>query len=46
MPRITVDLVDQAPQFTNPVRDRELDLRGQLRRSSEPRLLVAFGKFD
>jgi U2 small nuclear ribonucleoprotein A' len=27
MPRITVDLIDQSPQFTNPCRDRELDLR-------------------
>lgn len=28
MVKLTVDLIEQAEQFTNPVRDRELQLRG------------------
>jgi len=30
MPRLTADLVQQAPGFINPVRDRQLDLRGKM----------------
>jgi len=30
MPRLTADLVQQAPSFINPVRDRQLDLRGKM----------------
>ena len=26
--RLTADLIEQSAQYTNPVRDRELDLRG------------------
>jgi len=28
MVKLTVELIEQAAQYTNPVRDRELDLRG------------------
>jgi len=28
MVKLTVELIEQAAQHTNPVRDRELDLRG------------------
>ena len=28
MVRLTADLIEQSAQYTNPVRDRELDLRG------------------
>lgn len=28
MPRLTAELIAESPQFTNPVKDRELDLRG------------------
>ena len=28
MVKLTPELIEQAIQFTNPVRDRELDLRG------------------
>ena len=28
MVKITADLIEQSPQFTNPLRDREIDLRG------------------
>ena len=30
MPRLTAELIAESPQFTNPVKDRELDLRGKL----------------
>jgi len=30
MVRLTADLIADSPQFTNPVSDRELDLRGML----------------
>jgi U2 small nuclear ribonucleoprotein A' len=30
MPRLTADLVLQAPNFINPVKDRQLDLRGKM----------------
>lgn len=30
MPRLTAELIAEAPQFTNPVKDWELDLRGEL----------------
>lgn len=29
MVKLTADLIAMAPQFTNAVKDRELDLRGQ-----------------
>jgi hypothetical protein len=29
MPRLTAELIAEAPQFTNPVKDWELDLRGE-----------------
>jgi len=28
MVKLTADMIDQAPQYTNPLRDREIDLRG------------------
>lgn len=28
MVKLTAEMIEQAAQFTNPVRDRELDLRG------------------
>ena len=28
MPRLTAELIAEAPQFTNPVKDWEIDLRG------------------
>lgn len=28
MPRLTAELIAESPQFTNPIRDWELDLRG------------------
>ena len=30
MVRLTADLIEQSAQYTNPVRDRELDLRGNV----------------
>ena len=30
MVRLTAELIADSPQFTNPVKDRELDLRGNL----------------
>ena len=30
MVRLTADLIEQSAQYTNPVRDRELDLRGKI----------------
>jgi len=30
MPRLTADLVQQAPSFINPINDRQLDLRGKM----------------
>lgn len=30
MVKLSAELIEQAAQYTNPVRDRELDLRGQL----------------
>ena len=30
MVRLTAELIAESPQFTNPVKDRELDLRGNL----------------
>ena len=27
--KLTVELIEQAAQYTNPVKDRELDLRGR-----------------
>ena len=30
MPRLTAEMISESPQFTNPVRDWELDLRGEL----------------
>lgn len=29
MVKLTAELIEQAAQYTNPVRDRELDLRGE-----------------
>ena len=40
MPRITVDLIDQSPQFTNPCRDRELDLRSRSHHQHQVRCVV------
>lgn len=34
MPRLTAELIGESPQFTNPVRDWELDLRGRFRHGS------------
>jgi hypothetical protein len=31
MVKLTADLVSASPQFTNPLKEREIDLRGQLR---------------
>ena len=30
MVRLTAELIEQCAQYTNPVRDRELDLRGKI----------------
>lgn len=34
MVKLTAELIEQAAQYTNPVRDRELDLRGENTRLS------------
>ena len=36
MVKLTPDLIEQSFQFTNPVRDRELDLRGNINLSPGP----------
>ena len=28
MVKLTTDLIEQSPQYTNPLKDREIDLRG------------------
>ena len=28
MVKLTADVIEQSPQYTNPLRDREIDLRG------------------
>ena len=45
MVKLTAELIEQAAQYTNAVRDRELDLRGESgggRRSGLPARLVAW----
>ena len=41
MPRLTAELIAEAPQFTNPVKDWEVDLRGtfvrQTAKASHPK---------
>jgi len=37
MVKLTVELIEQAAQYTNPVRDRELDLRGAIVRQTVKR---------
>lgn len=39
MPRLTAELIADSPQFTNPVKDWELDLRG---RNYKTRIEVIF----
>ena len=34
MPRLTAELIAEAPQFTNPVKDWEIDLRGAFARQT------------
>lgn len=33
MVKLSAELIEQAAQYTNPVRDRELDLRGNVARA-------------
>ena len=34
MPRLTAEMIGESPQFTNAVRDWELDLRGEVTHNS------------
>lgn len=36
--RITAELISKSPQFLNPLRERELDLRGESSPRAPPRL--------
>lgn len=36
MVKLSAELIEQAAQYTNPVRDRELDLRGESLVKSSP----------
>lgn len=48
MVKLTAELIEQAAQYTNPVRDRELDLRGEstLQARASPSLLFFFYSFE
>ena len=41
MPRLTAEMITESPQFTNPVRDWELDLRGSLSQISHSLNVIA-----